>query len=300
MMDTPANGFTPEEAAACQRLVEWAFSEDLGVAGDRTSRALIAASQRGRAAFVARSAGIVAGLPAAALVGEFFSEKLHLAEPLAFHNSVPDGAAVAPGAVLATIEGSLRGILAAERTALNFLQRLSGIATLTRRFVDAAAGSSAQVLDTRKTAPGWRVLEKYAVRQGGGANHRRGLHDGILIKDNHLAGFGGDVQRAVETARSAPGNDWLPVEVEVDTLEQLDAALAARADIVLLDNMPVEMLREAVARRDARSPETKLEASGGVTLATIGGIAATGVERISIGAITHSAPALDIALDYLK
>jgi nicotinate-nucleotide pyrophosphorylase (carboxylating) len=175
---------------------------------------------------------------------------------------------------------------------------LSGVASLTRRYVDAAAGTRAAVLDTRKTTPGWRLLEKYAVRMGGGTNHRLGLYDGVLIKDNHLAGLGGDVRWAVETARAAPGNAGLPVEVEVDTLDQLEHALAARADIVLLDNMTPEQMRAAVARRDAVSPDTRLEASGGITLATIAAIAATGVDRISVGALTHSAPALDIALDY--
>lgn len=280
--------FTPEETASCRQLVDLALAEDLGPFGDRTSRALIPANQIGSAAFVARSAGVVAGLPAAAMV----------CERLRFNPHVEDGTSVSRGTRLATVEGSLREIFAAERTALNFLQRLSGVATLTRRFVDAAAGFPARILDTRKTTPGWRLLEKYAVRMGGGTNHRLGLYDGILIKDNHLAGLGGDVQLAVELARAAPGNETYPVEVEVDTLDQLEAALAARADIVLLDNMTPEMMRRAVLRRDAASPDTKLEASGGVTLATIGAIAETGVDRISVGALTHSAPALDIALDY--
>ena len=160
------------------------------------------------------------------------------------------------GATLATVAGSLRAILAAERTALNFLQRLSGIATLTRKFVEAASGFRAKVLDTRKTTPGWRLLEKYAVRMGGGTNHRIGLYDGILIKDNHLAGLGGDVRQAVEAARAFPGNDGLLVEVEVDSLNQLEVALAARADIVLLDNMDLGTLRAAVQRRDAVAPES--------------------------------------------
>jgi nicotinate-nucleotide pyrophosphorylase (carboxylating) len=282
------DGFTPDEDAACRRLVELALAEDLGVAGDRTSRALIPASKQAQAAFVGRSPGVIAGLPAAAMV----------CEKLRFTQKISDGNAVERGAVLATIEGSLREILSTERVALNFLQRLSGVATLTRKYENAVAGYSVKVLDTRKTTPGWRLLEKYAVRMGGGTNHRMGLFDGILIKDNHLAGLGGDVQLAVETARSAPGNDWLPVEVEVDTLEQLDEALKARADIVLLDNMTAAMMRTAVERRNAVSPDTKLEASGGVNLATIRDIAATGVDRISVGAITHSAPSLDIALDY--
>lgn len=287
------NGFSPDEAEACRRLVELALAEDLGVAGDRTSRVLIPADQPGRAAFVARIEGVVAGLPAAALVCTAVNPDLE------FTPAVEDGTAVETGTTLATVSGPLRSILAAERTALNFLQRLSGVASLTRKYVEAVAGFPAQILDTRKTTPGWRLLEKYAVRMGGGANHRLGLYDGILIKDNHLAGLGGDVQLAVETARSAPGNDWLPVEVEVDTPDQLEAALAAKADIVLLDNMTPEQMRQAVEWRDAVSPDTRLEASGGVNLSTVRGIAATGVDRISVGAITHSAPALDIGLDYL-
>jgi nicotinate-nucleotide pyrophosphorylase (carboxylating) len=217
---------------------------------------------------------------------------------LTFTPQLADGSPVARGTVLATVSGPLRSILVAERTALNFLQRLGGVASLTRKFVDAVVGFRAKLLDTRKTTPGWRLLEKYAVRMGGGANHRIGMYDGILIKDNHLAGLGGDVRQAVERARAYPGNAGLPVEVEVDTLEQLEAALAARADIVLLDNMPPETMRSAVARRDAVSPGTLLEASGGVNLSTVRDIAATGVDRISVGALTHSAAALDIALDY--
>jgi len=284
--------FTPAEAAACHRLVELALAEDLGAAGDRTSSALIPADQPGRAAFVARTAGVAAGLPAAALVCAAVDPTIE------FTPAVADGSRLNRGVVLATVAGSLRSILAAERTALNFLQRLSGVASLTQRYADAVAGTRAAVLDTRKTTPGWRLLEKYAVRMGGGTNHRVGLYDGVLIKDNHLAGLGGDVRRAVELARAAPGNAGLPVEVEVDTLDQLEHALAAKADIVLLDNMPPDQMRAAVARRDAVSPGTKLESSGGINLDTIAAAAATGVDRISVGALTHSAPALDIALDY--
>jgi len=192
----------------------------------------------------------------------------------------------------------LRALLVAERPALNFLQRLSGIATLTRRYVDAVAGTRPQILDTRKTTPGWRLLEKYAVRTGGGHNLRLGLFDGILIKDNHLAGLGGDVKKVIRLARSLPANAGLPVEVEVDSLDQLAVALAEKPEIVLLDNMGPDLLRKAVAMRDSNSPTTLLEASGGVTLDTVRPSAETGVDRISVGALTHSAPALDIALDY--
>ncbi|WP_145242141.1 carboxylating nicotinate-nucleotide diphosphorylase [Urbifossiella limnaea] len=284
------SAFNPAETAACRALVALALAEDLGDAGDRTSASLIPAEQPGRAAFVARTAGVAAGLPAAALVCAAVDPAL------AFTPVLADGTRLARGDVLATVAGPLRSVLAAERTALNFLQRLSGVASLTRRYVDAVAGTHAAVLDTRKTAPGWRLLEKYAVRAGGGTNHRVGLYDGVLIKDNHLAGLGGDVRRAVELARAA--NAGLPIEVEVDTMEQLEHALAAKADIVLLDNMPPGVMRTAVARRDAVSPGTRLEASGGITLDTIAAAAATGVDRISVGALTHSAPALDIALDY--
>jgi nicotinate-nucleotide pyrophosphorylase (carboxylating) len=285
--------FTADESAACRKVIDLALAEDLGATGDRTSIATIPATTPGQAAFVARSSGVVAGLPAAEMVCNATDATLQ------FNIVTPDGQRVAAGTTLATVAGSLRAILAAERTALNFLQRMSGVATLTRKFVDAAAGFKAKLLDTRKTTPGWRLLEKYAVRCGGGTNHRMGLFDGILIKDNHLAGLGGDVRKAVEQARAYPGNAGLPVEVEVDTLEQLEVALAVRADIVLLDNMTLEQLQLAVTRRDAVAPGVLLEASGGVNLTTVRDIAATGVDHISVGALTHSASALDIALDYI-
>jgi nicotinate-nucleotide pyrophosphorylase (carboxylating) len=283
---------SPAESAAAQRLIELALAEDLGAAGDVTSLATIPARAQGWAALVVRAPGVVAGVPVAALVCSAVDSTLMFAP------SVVDGTAVRPGAELATIRGSMGSILTAERTLLNFLQRLSGVATLTRRYVDAAGGR-AQVLDTRKTTPGWRLLEKYAVRMGGGHNHRVGLYDGVLIKDNHLAVLGGGpaaVPKAVEAARlNAPS---LPVEVEVETWDQFEAALACGPDIVLLDNMPPEMLRRCVKRRNEIAPGLQLEASGGVDLQSIGAIAATGVDRISVGALTHSAPALDIALDY--
>lgn len=288
-----SSSLTSAEAEAANALIRLALAEDLGPTGDRTSLATIPDSTRASAAFVARGAGVVAGLPVAELVCRAVSAELR------FTQVVPDGTAIVRGTVLATVEGPLRAILAAERTALNFLQRLSGVASLTRQYVEAASGFSAKVLDTRKTTPGWRLLEKYAVRAGGGTNHRVGLCDGILIKDNHIAGLGGDVRRSVEAARTYPGNAGLPVEVEVDTLEQLEHALAVKADIVLLDNMTNDQLRAAVTRRDAVNPATLLEASGGVNLTTIRDIAATGVDRISVGALTHSAPALDIGLDHL-
>jgi nicotinate-nucleotide pyrophosphorylase (carboxylating) len=289
----PVPPLTPTETAAARQLIALALAEDLGTAGDLTSQATIPADTPGRAALVARAAGVVAGLPVAALV-------LEAVDPhVVFTPLVADGTAVTPGTRLATAAGPVRSILAAERTALNFLQRLSGVATLTRRYVDVTGGRG-QILDTRKTTPGWRLLEKYAVRQGGGHNHRIGLSDGILVKDNHLAALGGGpdaIRRAVDAARrDAPG---LPVEVEVDTGEQFEAALACRPDIILLDNMPPDLMRRCVARRDAAGRGVQLEASGGVNLTTVAAIAATGVDRISVGALTHSAAALDIALDYL-
>jgi nicotinate-nucleotide pyrophosphorylase (carboxylating) len=285
---------TVPEAAACRALVNLALSEDLGTAGDVTSEAIIPENQEGRGVFVARATGVLAGLPAAGIVLAAISSRL------TFQPLVEDGTTVRPGDRLAIASGPLRALLAAERTALNFLQRLSGIATRTRQFVAAVSGTRAQILDTRKTTPGWRLLEKYAVRCGGGHNHRIGLYDGILIKDNHLAALGGrpkTISRAVAAARARLGNT-MPLEVEVDNLDQLEEALACRPDMVLLDNMNPDQLREAVRCRDQAGPGVLLEASGGVTLETVAAIAAAGVDRISVGGLTHSAVALDIALDY--
>jgi len=284
--------FSADERSACRQLVALALAEDLGSAGDVTSQALIPAELQGQAVFVARAAGVLAGLPAVAFVLETLDPRLKLACLL------EDGGRLVPGQPIAQVFGPLQTLLAAERTALNFLQRLSGIATQTRRYVDAVTGLATQVLDTRKTTPGWRLLEKYAVRQGGGHNHRLGLFDGILIKDNHLAALGpGAIPRAIQLARErAPSG--LAVEVEVDSLDQLDVALSCGPDVVLLDNMNIDQLCEAVRRRNTRASGVKLEASGGVSLATIRAIAETGVDRISVGALTHSAPALDIALDF--
>ena len=287
---------TPAEQAASDRLIALALAEDLGEAGDLTSRCLIPADRTARAAFMARSAGVLAGLPVTAAVAQAVDPAIR------FEPRISDGTGLVRGTEIAVMSGPLRSILTAERTALNFLQRLSGVATQTRRHVDVVKGLPVQILDTRKTTPGWRLLEKYAVRMGGGTNHRIGLYDGILIKDNHLAGLGDPttaIRRAVEMARNDPANAGLMIEVEVDTLEQLQQALDVKASLVLLDNMPEAQLREAVRMRNASSPGTKLEASGGVNLSTLRGIAETGVDRISIGALTHSAVALDIALDYL-
>jgi nicotinate-nucleotide pyrophosphorylase (carboxylating) len=286
--------FTAAETSACRRLVEMALEEDLGPAGDLTSQTVIPAGLEGRAAFVARSAGVLAGLPAAALVLAAVDSRL------AFQPLLPDGSRLNAGDRIAQVSGPMRGILAGERPALNFLQHLSGVATLTRQYVDAVAGCPGRILDTRKTTPGWRLLQKYAVRCGGGHNHRLGLYDGILIKDNHLAALGQGAVSIAEAVRAARGQAGksVPLEIEVDTLDQLDQALACAPDIVLLDNMTTDELREAVRRRQAAAPGVLLEASGGVNLDTVRAIAETGVDRISVGALTHSAPALDIALDY--
>jgi nicotinate-nucleotide pyrophosphorylase (carboxylating) len=287
--------FTAAEAVACDRLARLALEEDLGLIGDLTSQSVVPAHTQGQAVFIARSPGRLAGLPAAQLVFSLVDRSVSF-EPL-----VEDGTALEKGTRLAVVRGPMRSILTAERTALNFLQRLSGVATLTARYAELVQGTKARLLDTRKTTPGWRLLEKYAVRRGGGHNHRIGLCDGVLIKDNHLAalGTGPDVVGIAVSAARGQYGAMVPIEVEVDTLEQLDVALATGPDVVLLDNMTTDQMREAVKRRDERAPGVLLEASGGVNLTTIRGIAETGVDRISVGALTHSATALDIALDYL-
>jgi nicotinate-nucleotide pyrophosphorylase (carboxylating) len=287
--------FSLTETSACRQLIQLALREDLDDAGDLTSQALIPTQQRGKAVLVARAPGVLAGLPAAAEVFATVNPQQQV-RPL-----LSDGSQLHAGDQIVEIEGNVRSMLASERIALNFVQRLSGIATLTRRYVDAVTGLPAQILDTRKTTPGWRLLEKYAVRQGGGTNHRMGLFDSVLIKDNHLAaqlGGSAHLREAVEKCRAAAPAK-VTIEVEVDTLDQLDGALACAPDIILLDNMNPAQLRQAVARRNAVAPSVRLEASGGVNLDTVRAIAETGVDRISVGALTHSAPALDIAMDYL-
>jgi nicotinate-nucleotide pyrophosphorylase (carboxylating) len=295
--------FSELEERACRHLIELAFEEDLGGVGDITSKAVIPRKLEGRAVFVARAEGVVAGLPAAEMVFQSVHTPLVKFEALA-----KDGAGVTPGDRLATISGLMEFILTGERTALNFLTHLSGIATLTWKYVDAVAGLPCKILDTRKTLPGWRALQKYAVRCGGGHNHRMGLYDGMLVKDNHFAALGkGEEAFRRVLKRVQPLGEWVdPVqerqratlEIEVDDLEQLKWALDCRPGIVLLDNMPRGDMCQAVAIRNASSPATKLEASGGITLENVRAVAETGVDRISIGALTHSAPALDIALDY--
>jgi nicotinate-nucleotide pyrophosphorylase (carboxylating) len=289
-------------------ILELAIQEDLGAEGDWTTKALVGDDVVGRAAVVARQPGLVAGLPGVEMT-------LTAVDPrLRWWPQTEDGCPVEKGTWVGTIEGPARGLLAAERLLLNLLGRLSGIATLTRKYVDAIAGTQARIYDTRKTMPGWRRLEKYAVRCGGGWNHRGGLNEAVLIKDNHLA-LGADpagqtakyapaeavagTRQFIATRASATARADMIVEVEVDTLAQLDEVLPAGADIVLLDNMDSSELRAAVARRNACSPAVELEASGGITLSSVRQIAETGVDRISIGAITHSAPSLDFGLDWL-
>lgn len=262
------------------------LAEDLGAGGDVTSNATVAADARFSASINCREAIVVAGLEVAATFFRALDSNVRI-EPL-----VSDGERTAAGTVLMRLEGNARAMLAAERSALNTLQHLSGIATLTRRYVDAIEGTGATLLDTRKTIPGLRALDKYAARMGGAQNHRMRLDDGVLIKDNHVAVCGG-VAAAVRAARAA--NVGLPVQVEVDQLDQVEPALAAGADRLLLDNMDVAALKQAVALVAGRVP---LEASGGVNIDTIRGIAETGVDYVSVGRITQSAAAVDIGLDY--
>lgn len=271
--------------AAAEPLVRLALREDLG-RGDLTSRALVPKDRRARGRVIAKSDFILAGWPVAKRVFTLVDPKIRI------QSSAHDGRRVKRNECLAVVLGPARSLLAAERTALNFLQQLSGIATLTARFVQAVQGTSARIAATRKTHPGLMRLEKYAVMVGGGLPHRLGLFDGILIKDNHLALSHG-IAQAVRQARRVSGGRW-PVEVEVESREQLDEALAAGADIILLDNMSLRELRRAVRRAKGRA---LLEASGGITLRLAARVARTGVDLISVGALTHSAPAVDISFE---
>ncbi|UXT51231.1 carboxylating nicotinate-nucleotide diphosphorylase [Agrobacterium tumefaciens] len=268
-------------------LVRNALLEDLGLAGDITSAAVIPADHRSVVVMAAREPGIIAGLDAAELA-------FRLVDPaIVMKRHVKDGAAVAPGDIIATIEGPSRGLLTGERTALNFLGHLSGIASVTARIVAAIAGTETSVACTRKTTPGLRALEKYAVRAGGGMNHRFALYDAVLIKDNHIAVAGG-VREAIGRARQGVGH-LVKIEVEVDTLTQLREAMDEGVDAVLLDNMTPEQLREAVEIVAGRAIT---EASGRINPQTAAAIAASGVDLISVGWLTHSAPVLDIGLDF--
>ncbi|HMP80898.1 MAG TPA: carboxylating nicotinate-nucleotide diphosphorylase, partial [Pirellulaceae bacterium] len=305
---TPAVWAMDEETKwEAQQLVELALAEDLGPAGlDATSQAVVPQQAAGCAVMVARRGGIIAGMEIVQWVSQRFPGWQWT--PL-----VRDGDRLVPYETIGVLRGNARQILTAERTILNFVGRMSGVASLTGEFVDRVAGTAAGIYDTRKTLPGWRRLDKYAVRWGGGHNHRMGLHDAILIKDNHLMWMrtecghvhdyvGEAVRRArhwvADHAGDLPHGNQTPVQIEVDRLEQLASALTNKPDMILLDNFSVEELRQAVRERDAMGSRTILEASGGVNLQTVGEIAKTGVERISIGALTHSAPALDVALDW--
>jgi len=271
-------------------IVRLALDEDIG-SGDVTTDAVIPSDARLRVVIRARTPAVVAGLPVVRLV----YRELSTSVDIQFY--AQDGDFVGAGAILARIEGPARPILTGERVALNFIQRLSGIATLTAKFVEAVRGTKATIVDTRKTTPGLRLLEKYAVRCGGGKNHRFGLFDAVLIKDNHLGVLGrissNPVAYAVKLAKQKYPE--LKVEVEVEDLQQLDWAIEAGADVVLLDNMSIDMIRDAVKQAAGR---VQLEASGGITLANVREVAEAGVDYISVGALTHSAPAVDIGMDF--
>jgi nicotinate-nucleotide pyrophosphorylase (carboxylating) len=273
--------------ALVQRAVTEALAEDLGLAGDLTTDATVAPDATADAAIVSRQGGVVAGLD---LAEAAFAA---LDAGVVFKRLKLDGDAVEAGDAIARITGNARAILTGERVALNYLGRLSGIASLTRRYVVAIGGTGAAIADTRKTTPGLRAFEKYAVRCGGGQNHRTGLFDAILIKDNHIVAAGG-IDDAIARARAYAGH-MVKIEVEVDTLDQLAAVLKHKVDAVLLDNMKPQMLRDAVRMVAGRA---MTEASGGVNLTTVRAIAEAGVDLISAGALTHSAPVLDLGLDF--
>lgn len=284
MTDGNALGLDPGYVA---RVVAAALAEDVGP-GDVTTLATVPASATCEAKLNARVVGVACGLPVAIEAFRQLDESLDITE----HRH--DGERMAPGEVLLTIRGSARAVLTAERVALNFSQRLSGIATLTARYVEAVRGTRAMIVDTRKTTPGLRQLEKYAVRAGGGKNHRFGLFDGVLIKDNHIAAVDG-VGAAIKAARQGAPHS-LRIEVETDTLDQVREAVEAGADAILLDNMLPAMLREAV---EIVAGRVVTEASGGITLETVRAVAEAGVDLISVGALTHSAPSLDLGLDFV-
>jgi len=277
----------PLAHAQLHALVRAALEED-GAFNDLTTIATVKSDRRAMATLVARDAGVVCGLPLAL-------EAFRILDPkIVIRVDVEDGARVASGTPVLLLSGHARALLSAERVALNFMQRLSGVATLTRRFVDAVAGTKAQILDTRKTLPGWRSLEKYAVRAGGGVNHRFDLSSAVMIKDNHLAAVEYDIALAVRRAREM-SPVGMKVEVECDTIDQVRAALDASADIIMLDNMSPALMRECVELIAGRAI---VEASGGVNLQTVRPIAETGVDWISVGALTHSPPAMDLALEF--
>jgi nicotinate-nucleotide pyrophosphorylase (carboxylating) len=272
-------------------LIDAAIAEDRGPA-DWTTRWIVPARVRARARILAKAPGVLAGVDTALAVFTRLDPRV------AAEVRRSDGDEVEPGTVVAEIEGLARAILTGERVALNFLQRLSGVASLTRRFVDAIAGTGARILDTRKTTPGWRTLEKAAVRAGGGVNHRHGLYDAVLIKDNHIAIAGG-ITEAVRRAQES-NTRALRVIVEVRSVAEVEEALAAGIDRLLIDNMTVEQMREIVSLTRRREPRPVLEASGNMSLDRVRAVAETGVDFISVGALTHSAPALDLSLDVVR
>ncbi len=294
------------------QLIDLALAEDLGSSHrstqlDCTTESVVTGDVDGQARFVARQPGVICGLVVCRLVVN------RIDRPLSLENLVADGQSVSAGEPIAVLTGRARDILVTERTCLNFLGRLSGISTLTRQFVDRVRGTNAKLYDTRKTTPAWRRLEKYAVRCGGGENHRMGLFDAVLIKDNHLAMLArlqdcssSAVEQAIQSARRwidanahrLPHGKQTKLQIEVDRHDQLRRALAEHPDMILLDNMDIDELRESVRLRDETAPQVLLEASGGVSLETVGKIAQTGVDRISVGALTHSAVNLDIGLDW--
>jgi nicotinate-nucleotide pyrophosphorylase (carboxylating) len=277
----------PPHPLLVEPIVVHALEEDLGRAGDITSDLIIPAAQKAKVKLAARKPGTIAGLVAAECA-------FRMVDPdLKFTVKLPDGSQAKAGVLVATIEGSARSILTAERVALNFAGHLSGVATATHALADAVRGTKARIVCTRKTTPGLRVLEKYAVRCGGGFNHRFGLDDAVLIKDNHIAAAG-SITKAVKAARAGTAH-MVKIEVEVDTLKQLDEALKIGVDTILLDNMPPDILHKAVAMASGRAV---LEASGNITLDTVRAVAETGVDYISSGAITHSAINLDLGLDF--
>ena len=315
----PSPVFDSVTEASARTLTRMALDEDLGDRGDLTCLSTIPAELQATVNIVSRQNGIVSGLPVVPIVFEM------LPGSVSWSQRLRDGDPVRRGSILASMTGPVRTLLTGERTVLNFLTHLSGIASRTADFVEQVRGTRAVILDTRKTLPGYRRLQKYAVRCGGGANHRMGLCDGILIKDNHLAARGdsscaaavADARRFLNTGKSLGDSQGLcapasadtrgfaasidagaTIEIEVDTLTQLRDALNEHPEIVLLDNMPLEMLWNSVTLRDEYSPLTRLEASGGVTLETVRAIAETGVERISVGSLTHSSPALDLGFDW--
>jgi nicotinate-nucleotide pyrophosphorylase (carboxylating) len=307
-----------ETAADALKLIESALTEDTGSCDlskgiDCTTDAVVPHDAVASAAFVSRASGTVCGVEVSRIVAEKFAPRVELSDAIA------DGQRVKPGQKIATLSGPAHDILTIERTCLNFMCRLSGISTLAQTFVDLIEGTEAQVLDTRKTTPGWRRLEKYAVACGGGTNHRMGLYDAVMLKDNHLAFYRSQVddevnvipnalERArkwiIDNASKLPNGEQTILQLEVDTIEQFQIAIAdanpTRPDIVLLDNMSTEQLTSAVEIRDECAPSVLLEASGGVNLDTIAGIAQTGVDRISVGALTHSAMNFDIGLDWIS